>query len=329
LALTPVKFGISFTNTMLNQAGALIHLYTDGSIHLNHGGTEMGQGLNTKVAQIVADVFAVPPGLVRITSTRTDKVPNTSATAASSGTDLNGMAAWNAAQTLRGRLAEFMAGRGGCAPDEVVFADGRVSAGHETLDFGELCRQAHMARISLSSTGFYATPKIHYDRKTHQGRPFLYFAYGAAVSEVVLDTYTGESRVVRADLLHDAGRSINPALDLGQVEGAYIQGLGWLMTEELVFDGQGRLLTHAPSTYKIPCASDRPAVCNIHLWNAGHNREPTIHRSKAVGEPPFMLALSVLSALTHAVSSVTGRSTPVLDAPATPERILRALGNPC
>jgi xanthine dehydrogenase large subunit len=218
-----------------------------------------------------------------------------------------------------------MARRGGCQPDEVVFANGRVTAGAETLDFGHVCRLAHMARISLSSTGFYATPKIHYDRATHQGRPFLYFAYGAAVSEVIIDTFTGESRVVRADLLHDAGRSINPALDLGQVEGAYIQGLGWLTTEELVFDAKGRLLTHAPSTYKIPCASDRP-VMNIALWNAGHNREPTIHRSKAVGEPPFMLALSVLSALTHAVSSVTGRSVPILDAPATPERILRALG---
>jgi len=239
------------------------------------------------------------------------------------------MAAWNAAQILRGRLAEFMARRGGGTPEDVVFADGRVTARGETLDFGQLCRQAHMARISLSSTGFYATPKIHYDRAAHQGRPFLYFAYGAAVSEVILDTFTGESRVLRADLLHDAGRSINPALDLGQVEGAYVQGLGWLMTEELVFDASGRLLTHAPSTYKIPCASDRPGVCNIQLWNAGHNREPTIHRSKAVGEPPFMLALSVLSALTHAISSVTGRSVPVLDAPATPERILRALGGLC
>ena len=326
IALTPVKFGISFTTSHLNQAGALIHLYADGSIHLNHGGTEMGQGLNTKVAQVVADVFAVPLSRIRITSTRTDKVPNTSATAASSGTDLNGMAAWNAAQSLRGRLVEFMAVRGGCAPEDVVFSDGRVMAGTEALDFGHVCRLAHVARISLSSTGYYATPKIHYDRARHQGRPFLYFAYGAAVSEVILDTYTGESRVVRADLLHDAGRSLNPAIDLGQVEGAYIQGLGWLMTEELVFDAKGRLLTHAPSTYKIPCASDRPPVCNIALWNPGHNREPTIHRSKAVGEPPFMLAISVLSALTHAVSSVTGRSSPGLDAPATPERILRALG---
>ncbi|EGF91614.1 xanthine dehydrogenase, molybdopterin binding subunit [Asticcacaulis biprosthecium C19] len=318
IALTPVKFGISFTTTHLNQAGALVHLYADGSIGLNHGGTEMGQGLNTKVAQIVADVFGVGLDVVRITATRTDKVPNTSATAASSGTDLNGMAAWNAAQTLRGRLVEFLGG-------DVVFKDGKVTVGNQVYDFGHVCRMAHMGRVSLSATGFYATPKIHYDRKSHTGRPFLYFAYGAAVSEVVIDTLTGESRVVRADLLHDAGRSINPALDLGQVEGAYVQGLGWLMTEELVWDDKGRLLTHAPSTYKIPCASDRPEVMNVHLWQAGENREPTIHRSKAVGEPPFMLALSVLSALTHAVQQATGRPVITLDAPATPERILAAL----
>ncbi|ESQ91236.1 aldehyde oxidase [Asticcacaulis sp. AC460] len=318
IAVTPVKFGISFTTTHLNQAGALVHLYADGSIGLNHGGTEMGQGLNTKVAQIVADVFGVGLDVVRITATRTDKVPNTSATAASSGTDLNGMAAWNAAQTLRGRLVEFLGG-------DVVFKDGKVTVGDQIYRFGEVCRMAHMGRVSLSATGFYATPKIHYNRKSHTGRPFLYFAYGAAVSEVVIDTLTGESRVLRADLLHDAGRSINPALDLGQVEGAYVQGLGWLMTEELVWDDKGRLLTHAPSTYKIPCASDRPEILNVELWQAGENREPTIHRSKAVGEPPFMLALSVLSALTHAVQQATGSSMITLDAPATPERILAAL----
>lgn len=319
IALTPVKFGISFTTTHLNQAGALIHLYADGSVHLNHGGTEMGQGLNTKIAQIVADVFGVALDVVRITATRTDKVPNTSATAASSGTDLNGMAAWNAAQTLRGRLAGFLAGKHGGRAEDVMFRDGKVTLGEVTLDFGQVCRMAHLGRISLSSTGYYATPKIHYDRASHKGRPFLYFAYGAAVSEVVIDTLTGESRVLRADILHDAGRSINPAIDLGQVEGAYVQGLGWLITEELVFDAKGKLLTHAPSTYKIPCASDRPEVMNIALWQAGENREPTIHRSKAVGEPPFMLALSILSALGHAIGNVQ------LDAPATPERILAAL----
>jgi xanthine dehydrogenase large subunit len=325
LALTPVKFGISFTTSHLNQAGALIHAYVDGSIHLNHGGTEMGQGLNIKVAQIVADVFGLGLDRIRITSTRTDKVPNTSATAASSGTDLNGMAAWNAAMTIRDRLAAFLAEREGVAPDEVVFTGGQVIAGSTSLDFGTVCRLAHMARISLSAAGFYATPKIHYDRKTHTGRPFLYFAYGAAVSEVIVDTLTGEHKVLRADLLHDAGRSINPAIDLGQVEGAYVQGMGWLTTEELVYDSQGRLLTHAPSTYKIPCASDRPKVLNLALWRAGENREPTIHRSKAVGEPPFMLAISVLSALTYAVRAATGNGRAVLDAPATPERVLKAI----
>ena len=285
IALTPVKFGISFTTTFLNQAGALIHLYTDGSIHLNHGGTEMGQGLMIKVAQVVADVFSVPLSMVRIFSTRTDKVPNTSATAASSGTDLNGMAAFNAAQILRGRLVELMAEKAGCAAEQVDFVDGKVIAGDCTLSFAELCSLAHMSRVSLSATGFYATPKIHYDRASHSGRPFLYFAYGAAVSEVAIDTLTGESRTLRADLLADVGRSINPAIDLGQVEGGFIQGMGWLTTEELVYDDRGRLLTHAPSTYKIPTASDRPPILNVTLWQAGKNREPTIHRSKAVGEP--------------------------------------------
>ena len=327
IALTPVKFGISFTTTFLNQAGALIHLYTDGSIHLNHGGTEMGQGLMIKVAQVVADVFAVPMSMVRIFSTRTDKVPNTSATAASSGTDLNGMAAFNAAQILRGRLAELMAARNGCSPEQVDFVDGRVIAGDCDLSFAQVCSLAHMSRVPLSATGFYATPKIAYDRASHTGRPFLYFAYGAAVSEVAIDTLTGESRVLRADLLADVGRSINPAIDLGQVEGAFIQGMGWLTTEELVYDAKGRLLTHAPSTYKIPTASDRPPIFNIALWQAGKNREPTIHRSKAVGEPPFMLGISVWSALTQAVAAAVGKpgAALTLDAPATPERVLAAI----
>jgi xanthine dehydrogenase large subunit len=264
---------------------------------------------------------------VRIFATRTDKVPNTSATAASSGTDLNGMAAFNAARTLRERLAALFAERTGCAPEQVVFADGRVSGGGASVSFAELCSDAHMARIPLSSTGFYATPKIHYDRASHTGRPFLYFAYGAAVSEVVIDTLTGESRVLRADLLADVGRSINPAIDLGQVEGGFIQGMGWLTTEELVYDARGRLLTHAPSTYKIPTASDRPPILNVALWQPGNNREPTIHRSKAVGEPPLMMAISVWSALTQAVAAAIGKPgvAPSLDAPATPERILAAI----
>jgi xanthine dehydrogenase large subunit len=310
LALTPVKFGISFTTTHLNQAGALVLVYADGSIHLNHGGTEMGQGLMIKVAQVVADVFGVPVETVKISATRTDKVPNTSATAASSGTDLNAMAAKNAAETIRKRLDAFAETQ----PD---------SAG---WSFGELCRSAHLARISLAATGYYATPKIHYDRAAHRGRPFLYFAYGAALSEVVIDTLTGEHRVIAVDILHDVGRSLNPAVDHGQIEGGFIQGMGWLTTEELVFDERGRLLTHAPSTYKIPTAGDRPPRMEMRLWERGENVEPTVHRSKAVGEPPLMLAISVFSALTAAVAATApGKGLPTLDAPATPERILAAI----
>ncbi len=326
IALTPVRFGISFTTTHLNQAGALVHCYADGSIHLNHGGTEMGQGLYIKVAQIVADVFAVPIETVLISSTITDKVPNTSATAASSGADLNGMAAYNAASTIRTRLIDFAAQKFGCDREAVRFTAAGVHAGDQIIAFGELCRMAHIGRISLSSTGFYATPKIAYDRATHSGRPFYYFAYGAAVSEVVIDSLTGEHKVLAADILHDVGRSLNPAIDLGQIEGGYIQGMGWLTTEELVFDAKGRLLTHAPSTYKIPTASDRPQHMDIRLWEPGRNAEPTIHRSKAVGEPPFMLANSVFGALTLAVSATSpGKGLARLDAPATPERILAAI----
>ena len=324
IALTPVKFGISFTTTHLNQAGALIQIYTDGSILLNHGGTEMGQGLMVKVAQVVADVFAVPIAQVKVSATATDKVPNTSATAASSGSDLNGMAAYNAAMILHGRLAEVAAAEAGCEPSSVRFGPDGVHAGDQLFAFGRLCQLAHLRRVSLSATGFYATPKIKYDRARHQGRPFLYFAYGAAVSEVAVDTLTGEHRVLRVDILHDVGRSLNPAIDRGQIEGGFIQGMGWLTTEELVFADDGRLLTHAPSTYKIPCAGDRPPVFNLDLWD-GHNVEPTIHRSKAVGEPPLMLAISVFSALGQAVAAAAGPAAH-LDAPATPERILKALG---
>ncbi|MDB5678588.1 xanthine dehydrogenase molybdopterin binding subunit [Sphingomonas bacterium] len=326
LALTPVKFGISFTTTHLNQAGALVHIYADGSIHLNHGGTEMGQGLMIKVAQVVADVFAVPVELVKVSATRTDKVPNTSATAASSGADMNGMAAFNAAETIRRRLAAVAAEHFGVEEKAVRFTREGVIAGGERVTFPQLCRMAHIARVSLSSTGFYATPDIHYDRATHSGRPFLYFAYGAALSEVVIDTLTGEHRVVAVDVLHDVGRSLNPAIDLGQIEGGFVQGMGWLTTEELVFDDRGRLLTHAPSTYKIPTAGDRPERMTIDLWERGRNTEPTIHRSKAVGEPPLMLAISVFSALTQAVAAAApGKGLPNLDAPATPERILAAI----
>ena len=325
LALTPVKFGISFTTTHLNQAGALIHLYADGSILLNHGGTEMGQGLMVKVRQIVAEAFQVDADTVRLSSTVTDKVPNTSATAASAGTDLNGMAALNAAEILKARLAAFAAARWGGPPDSVVFTATGVRVGTEVVPFAELCKLAHLGRVSLSAAGFYATPKIAYDRASHQGRPFYYFAYGAAASEVVIDTLTGEMKVLRVDILHDVGRSLNPAIDLGQIEGGFIQGMGWLTTEELVFDDAGRLLTHAPSTYKIPTCGDRPKIMNIALWD-GENAEPTVHRSKAVGEPPLMLALSVFSAIGRAVSAVAGHKLfPRLDAPATPERILFAV----
>lgn len=326
IALTPVKFGISFTTTHLNQAGALVLVHSDGTVQVNHGGTEMGQGLMIKVAQVVADVFAIPLDLIRITATRTDKVPNTSATAASSGADLNGMAAHNAAMIIRERLTEFVTRTFGCSEDEVNFTLDGVFAGDEVLSFAELCRRAHIGRVSLSSTGFYATPKIAYDRAAHKGRPFYYFAYGAAVSEVVIDTLTGEHRVLAVDILHDVGSSLNATIDLGQIEGAFIQGQGWLTTEELVYDDKGRLLTHSPSTYKIPTASDRPKHFHIALWD-GENVEPTINRSKAVGEPPFMLAISVFSAIARAVASVAPdvRALPELDAPATPERILAAV----
>ncbi len=325
LALTPVKFGISFTTTHLNQAGALVHVYADGSVHLNHGGTEMGQGLYTKVAQVVAEEFAIDLDSVKITATTTGKVPNTSATAASAGADLNGMAAQAAARTIKERLAALAAAEFKCQLDEVVFQDNHVMGGAHRLRFAELVRAAYMARVSLSSTGFYKTPKIHYDRSTHTGRPFFYFAYGAAVSEVVIDTLTGENRTVRVDLIHDVGRSLNPAIDLGQIEGGFVQGMGWLTTEELVFDDKGQLKTHAPSTYKIPACSDRPPVFNMDLWPAA-NREETVHRSKAVGEPPLMLAISVFAALSDAVASVADyKILPDLDAPATPERILMAV----
>lgn len=325
IALTPVKFGISFTLTWLNQAGALVHVYQDGSIILNHGGTEMGQGLNQKVAQVVADVFGVDTSVVKITATDTAKVPNTSATAASSGSDLNGMAARNAAETLRARMAAFLADCYQTTPDKVRFAEGQAHVAGESHPFARVAAWAYQARVSLSSTGFYATPKITWDRINGKGRPFFYFAYGAAVSEVVIDTLTGENRILRTDILHDTGNPLNPALDIGQIEGAYVQGAGWLTTEELVWDGKGRLATHAPSTYKIPACSDRPRIFNVALWNQP-NREDSIGRSKAVGEPPFMLGISVLHALREAVSA-TGDGTryPNLNAPATAERVLMAV----
>ena len=330
IALTPVKFGISFNTTFLNQAGALVHVYNDGSVHLNHGGTEMGQGLNTKVAQIVAHEFQVGFETVKITATTTGKVPNTSATAASSGTDLNGMAAQAAARTIKGRMRAHLAELHQCNPDSVTFTNGRVRAGAAEMSFAEAAKTCYLGRVSLSSTGFYATPKIHWDKTRSRGRPFYYFAYGAAVSEVAVDLLTGENRILRTDILHDAGRSLNPAIDTGQIEGGFVQGAGWLTTEELVWDGAGRLRTHAPSTYKIPACADRPPVFNVALFEDGENIEDTIHKSKAVGEPPLMLGISVLMALSHALESV-GDAYPMLDAPATPERLClaaRRLGGP-
>ncbi len=326
LALTPVKFGISFTATWFNQAGALLHIYRDGSVHLNHGGTEMGQGLFVKIAQVVSHALALPVDSIKVSATRTDKVPNTSATAASSGADLNAMAALNAANTLKRRLISFAAHHFDVDAQSVQFANGTVIAGDQQLPFAEVVELAYLARVQLSATGFYRTPKIHYNRKKARGRPFYYFAYGAAVSEVIVDTLTGESRVTAVDILHDAGKSLNPAVDLGQVEGAFIQGMGWLTNEELWWDEHGKLKTYAPSTYKIPTCSDRPAEMNIALWSGGENREPTVHRSKAVGEPPLMLAISVHQALSDAVSSISGyRFVPELNAPATPEALLQAM----
>jgi len=326
IALTPVKFGISFTMTAFNQAGALVHVYNDGSIHLNHGGTEMGQGLYTKVAQVVADAFKVDIDRVKITATTTGKVPNTSATAASSGTDLNGMAAWDACRQIRERLVKFAAETWKVAETEVEFLPNRIRVGADEIPFNEFIKKAYFARIQLSAAGFYKTPKIHWDRKAGRGHPFYYYAYGASCSEVTIDTLTGEYLVDRTDILHDVGRSLNPDIDKGQIEGAFVQGMGWLTTEELWWDGKGRLRTHAPSTYKIPLASDRPKVFNVRLAEWSENAEPTIGRSKAVGEPPFMLGISVFEALSMAVASVADyRICPRLDAPATPERVLMAV----
>ena len=325
IALTPVKFGISFTLTHLNQAGALVHVYTDGSVHLNHGGTEMGQGLYIKIAQVVAEVFGISADMVRITATTTGKVPNTSATAASSGADLNGMAAKIAATTIKARMVDFAAKEWKVAKSRIKFEKGQVLIGNQRISFGDLARKVHGGRVSLSSTGFYSTPKITWDRPNGRGNPFFYFAYGASCSEVTIDTMTGEMRVDRVDILHDVGRSLNPAIDIGQIEGGFVQGMGWLTTEELVFDEKGRLRTHAPSTYKIPCASDVPADFRVKLYESGGNPADSIYRSKAVGEPPLMLPISVWCAIADAVGSLKRGVIPKLAAPATPEAILRAV----
>jgi xanthine dehydrogenase large subunit len=325
LAITPVKFGISFTATFFNQAGALVHVYTDGSVQVNHGGTEMGQGLNTKIAQVVADELGVPFERVRSTAADTSKVPNASATAASAGTDLNGRAAQFAARNVRDNLAAFVAGLDNCGAGAVRFAGGQVISPDNTRSFDEVVKAAYANRIQLWSDGFYRTPKIHYDKTTLTGRPFYYFAYGAACSEVAIDTLTGESRVLKVDILHDVGTSVNPAIDIGQIEGGFIQGVGWLTTEQLVWNDKGLLTTHAPSTYKIPATGDVPAHFEIRLWPEA-NREDNVGGSKAVGEPPFMLAISVWEAIRDAVAQARGGVAAVaMDAPATPENVLKAL----
>ncbi len=324
IALTPVKFGISFTATLFNQAGALVHVFTDGSVQINHGGTEMGQGLHTKIMQLVADELGVPFERVRITATDTGKVPNASATAASSGTDLNGRAAQFAARNIRSNLAAFVAGLDGCGAGAVRFQGGQVISPTAARPFEAVVGQAYANRIQLWSDGFYRTPKIHYDKATLTGRPFYYFAYGAACSEVAIDTLTGESRVLAVDILHDVGTSINPAIDIGQIEGGFIQGVGWLTTEQLVWNDKGQLTTHAPSTYKIPTTGDVPAHFKIELWPEA-NREDNVGGSKAVGEPPFMLGISVWEALRDAVAAGGGQASD-LAAPATAENVLRALG---
>ncbi len=326
LALIPVKFGISFTAIHLNQAGALVQLYTDGSVLLNHGGTEMGQGLFIKVAQVVAEEFGIPVQRVRVTATNTAKVPNTSPTAASSGTDLNAKAAQAAAHAIKQRLAQVAAAEFGVPSTAVIFANGEVIGGRRRMGFAELAKLARMQRVSLSSTGFYATPKIHFDPVTQTGRPFYYFAYGAALAEVEVDGLTGEYRQRRVDILHDCGKSLNPAIDLGQIEGGFVQGAGWLTTEELWWDASGRLRTHAPSTYKIPTIGDMPAQFHTRIYDAGRNRENAIFRSKAVGEPPLNLGIAVFQAIKDAVAAFgAGALSPQLDAPATPERVLMAI----
>lgn len=325
LALTPVKFGISFTAKHLNQAGALLHVYTDGSVMINHGGTEMGQGLHTKVCQVVARELGLDLEQVRITATRTDKVPNTSPTAASSGADLNGMAARDAASQVRERLFDFAAEHYEIDREGMRMEGGDLVAFNRRIPWGELVQAAYLSRISLSAKGFYSTPLIHYDRDTAKGRPFYYYAYGAAVSEVEVDTLSGEYRLVRADILHDVGDSLNPAIDIGQVEGGFIQGMGWLTSEELKWNEQGRLISDGPATYKIPAFGDLPPEFNVELLQGHPNSQASIYRSKAVGEPPFMLGMSVWSALRDALASLVDyQYCPRLDTPATPERVLMA-----
>ena len=325
LAMSFIKFGISFNKIDLNQAGALLLVYEDGSVLLNHGGTEMGQGLFTKVAQVVSEVFAVDIDKVRLSPTSTAKIPNTSPTAASAGADLNGMAAKIAADAIKERLAEFAAHHFDCNQADVKFENNHVLAGNHKVTFAELVHHAKLARVKLSENGFYKTPDIHYDPKTMRGKPFYYYSHGVAVSEVAIDTLTGEMKVLRTDILHDCGAPLNPNIDKGQIEGGFIQGMGWLTIEELVWNAEGRLMTHAPSTYKIPSARDLPRDFRVELLAGAPNEVASVYRSKAVGEPPLMLAISVYLAILDAIAAAGGGGVPRLDAPTTPERILNAI----
>ena len=326
LAITPVKFGISFTTIHLNQAGALVHVYTDGSVHLNHGGIEMGQGTNTKIAQLVANEFGLPFDKVKISSTNTSKVPNTSASAASSTTDLNGAAALNAVSKIKKNLEKFIKSKYNISANKVVYEKGIIKFKNKSFNFEKIIKEAYLNRISLSSSGFYSTPKINFNKKTFMGRPFLYFCYGAAVTEVTVDALTGENIIDRVDILHDAGKAINPALELGQIEGGFVQGQGWLTMEEVNWNSKGQITTFSPSTYKIPAVSDVPRKFNVEIFKQGKNKEKVINKAKTTGEPPLMLAMSVFYAIKDAIASAEKyKVTPILDAPATPEKILMSL----
>ena len=327
IALTPVKFGISFTTWHLNQAGALVHIYcNDGSVHVNTGAIEMGQGTYTKIAQLAANAFGLPFNKIKVSATRTDKVPNTSASAASSTTDLNGAAALNAISKIKQNLASFVKRKYKIKNGEAVYENGMIKFKGKSFKFNTLIKEAYLNRVSLSSSGFYTTPKIYFDKKTFKGRPFLYFCYGAAVSEVVIDTLTGENKIIRADILHDAGKAINPAIELGQIEGGFVQGAGWLTMEEVKWKSNGQLTTHSPSTYKIPTASDMPEKFNVEIFKKGKNNENVINKSKTTGEPPLMNAMSVFFAIKNAIASIGNYNiTPILDAPATPEKILMSI----
>jgi len=328
IALTPVKFGISFTATWFNQGGALVHVYTDGSVIVNHGGTEMGQGLHTKVLGIIANELGISLDKIKITDTDTSKIANTSATAASSGSDLNGKAAFNAAKKIKKRIINFIAKKYNISPNNINFNNNSISTPDKIYSFQEVIKEAYLERVQLWDSGFYKTPKIHWDRKKAKGKPFYYYSYGAAVSEVTIDILTGEYKVNRVDILHDVGKSLNKTIDLGQIEGGFIQGMGWLTCEELFWNKDGSLQTHAPSTYKIPLASDRPDNFNIKIASWSKNTEKTIKRSKAVGEPPFMLAISVHEAIQMAVASIAEyKINPRMNAPATPEEVLSCIND--